>query len=96
MTIIICLIKSEVPVERISVCKIIEKLAEYGIHCLQCSGTCYCNHKEFGLLSNDVIEASFCHVLSTTVDNSIVAIEIDHLLLERGMAYSVCHAPLAL
>ena len=37
---IICLKKCEVSVERISVCNVIENLAEHGIHCLQC---CYTN-----------------------------------------------------
>ena len=36
---IICLRKSEVSVERISVCIVIEKLMEHGIHCLPCSYT---------------------------------------------------------
>ena len=36
---IMCLRKSEVSVERISVCNIIENLAEYGIHCLPYSFT---------------------------------------------------------
>ena len=36
---IICLRKSEVPVERISLCNVIENLAEHGIHCLLCSYT---------------------------------------------------------
>ena len=36
---IICLRKSEVSIERISVCNIIENLAEHGIHCLPCSYT---------------------------------------------------------
>ena len=35
--IIICLKESEVTVERISVCIIIENLIEHGIHCLPCS-----------------------------------------------------------
>ena len=35
--IIICLRNSEVTVEKISVCNIIEKLMEHGIHCLSCS-----------------------------------------------------------
>ena len=39
MRIIICLRKSEVTVERISVCNVIEKLMEYAIHCLPCSYT---------------------------------------------------------
>ena len=37
MRIIICLRKSEVTIERISVCNVIEKLREHGIHCLPCS-----------------------------------------------------------
>ena len=37
----ICLRKSEVTVERISVCNAVEKLMEHGIHCLPCS---YTNH----------------------------------------------------
>ena len=36
---IICLRKSEVSVERILVCNVIEKLVEHGIHCLLCSNT---------------------------------------------------------
>ena len=36
---IICLRKSEVTVERISVCTVIEKLMEHGIHGLTCSYT---------------------------------------------------------
>ena len=36
---IICLRKSEVTVGRISVCNVIENLAEHGIHCLPCSYT---------------------------------------------------------
>ena len=39
LKIIICLGKSEVTVVRISVCNFIEKLMEYGIHCLPCSNT---------------------------------------------------------
>ena len=39
LRIIICLRKSEVTVENISVCNVIEKLMEHGIHCLPCSGT---------------------------------------------------------
>ena len=39
MKIIIYLRKSEVSVERISVCNDSEKLAEHNIHCLLCSGT---------------------------------------------------------
>ena len=35
----ICLRKSEVSVERISVCNAIENLAEHGINCLPCSWT---------------------------------------------------------
>ena len=34
---IVCLRKSEVSVERISVCNVIENLAERNIHCLSCS-----------------------------------------------------------
>ena len=37
LKIIICLRKSEITVERISVCDVIEKLMEHGIHCLSCS-----------------------------------------------------------
>ena len=33
---IICLRKSEVSVEILSVCNVIEKLKEHGIHCLPC------------------------------------------------------------
>ena len=36
---IICLRISEVIIERISVCKVIEKLMEHSIHCLPCSYT---------------------------------------------------------
>ena len=79
----ICLRKSEVIVERISVCNVIKKLMEHGICCLPCSYT------------NDVIEqlswqlrlhinfrvmSSGCHsvkVLSTSVCNSIVATVTD-------------------
>ena len=39
LRIIICLRKSEVTVEKISVCTDIEKLMEHGIHCLLCSFT---------------------------------------------------------
>ena len=39
LRVIICLRKSEVIVERISVCKVIENVAEHGIHCLPCSYT---------------------------------------------------------
>ena len=35
----ICLRKSEVFVERISVCNVIEKFVQHGIHCLLCCGT---------------------------------------------------------
>ena len=35
----VCLRKSEVTVERISVCNVPEKLMEHGIHCLLCSYT---------------------------------------------------------
>ena len=34
---IICLRKSEVSVEKKSVCNVIENLVEHGIHCLPCS-----------------------------------------------------------
>ena len=34
-----CLRKSEVSVERISVCNVNENLVEHGIHCLPCSYT---------------------------------------------------------
>ena len=44
LRIVICLTKSEVTVERISVCNFVEKLIEYAIYCLPCSYT------------NDVIE----------------------------------------
>ena len=37
--VVICLRKSEVTNERISVCYVIEKLMEHGIHCLPCSYT---------------------------------------------------------
>ena len=50
---IICLRKSVVSVERISVCNVIENLAEHGIHCLSCFYT------------NDVIDISplhLCHI----------------------------------
>ena len=36
---IICLRKSEISVERISVCNDIENLAEHGLQCLPCSYT---------------------------------------------------------
>ena len=39
LRIIICLRKSEVTVKRISVCNVIEKLREHGVHCLLCSYT---------------------------------------------------------
>ena len=39
LTTIICLRKSEVSDERFSVCNVIEKLMEHGIHCLPCSYT---------------------------------------------------------
>ena len=39
LKIIICLRKSEVTVERISLCNVIEKLMERDIHCLVCSYT---------------------------------------------------------
>ena len=39
LRIIICLRKSEVSVERISVCNVTENLAEHGRHCLPCSYT---------------------------------------------------------
>ena len=39
LRIVICLRKSEITVERISVCNVIEKLMENGIHCLPCSHT---------------------------------------------------------
>ena len=39
MRIIICLRKSEVTIERISVCNVIENLMEHGINCLPCSYT---------------------------------------------------------
>ena len=39
LRIILCLRKSEVTVERNSVCNVIEKLMEHGIHCLPCSYT---------------------------------------------------------
>ena len=37
--IIICLRKPDVSVERIPVCNVIDKFAEYGIQCLPCSYT---------------------------------------------------------
>ena len=43
---IICLRKSEVYVERISVCNVIENVEEHGIHCLPCSYT-----NDIGMLS---------------------------------------------
>ena len=39
LRIIICLKKSDVTVERISVCNVTEKLMEHSIHCLPCSNT---------------------------------------------------------
>ena len=39
LRIIICLREPEVSVERISVCKVTEILAEHGIHCLPCVQT---------------------------------------------------------
>ena len=39
LRIIICLRKSEVTFERISVCNVTGKLAEHGIYCLPCSYT---------------------------------------------------------
>ena len=39
LRIIICIQKSEISVERISVCNAIGKMAELGIHCLSCSDT---------------------------------------------------------
>ena len=38
-SIIICLRQSEISVERISACYVIEENSECGIHCLSCSGT---------------------------------------------------------
>ena len=70
-------------VERISVCKVIEKMEEQGIHCLPCSYTndvidllqwqLWC-HIDFKVTSSE------CHsdkVLSTTVGYSLVAIVTD-------------------
>ena len=39
LKIIICFIKSDVTVERLSVCNVIEKLMEHDIHCVPCSYT---------------------------------------------------------
>ena len=39
LLIVICLRKSEVTVERISVCNVIEKLMKHGVHCLPCPYT---------------------------------------------------------
>ena len=46
-----CWRKSEVSLEIISVCNVIENLAEHGIHCLPCS------------YNNDVIDMSPLYVL---------------------------------
>ena len=46
LRIVICLRKSEMIVERISVCNVIENLMEHGIQCLPCSYT------------NDIIDIS--------------------------------------
>ena len=39
LRVIICLRKSKVPVDKIFVCNVTEKLMEHGIHCLLCSYT---------------------------------------------------------
>ena len=74
--------KSEVSVERSSVCNVIENLAGHGIHCLPCSYTSdvtvatmmsYC-HIDFKVTS------SGCHsvkVLSTTAGYSLIAMITD-------------------
>ena len=48
-----CLRKSKVIVERISVCNVIENLAEHGIHCLPCSYTndvIVCNRNNYDII----------------------------------------------
>ena len=42
---ITCLKKSENSVERISLCNVIENLADYGIRCLSCSYTICVSYK---------------------------------------------------
>ena len=49
----ICLRKSEVSVERVSVCNVTENLAEHGIHCLPCSipmTSCICYRNNYGVI----------------------------------------------
>ena len=79
--IIICLRKSKVSVERISVCKVIENLMEHGIQFLPCS---YISEVINMLLYyvviwclSDVTKIAFCQVLSMPVFNSLVAMITD-------------------
>ena len=62
---IICLRKSEVSVERNSVCNVIENSAEHDIHCLSCSFTndiinMLAYNYGIILMSNHVNEITFC------------------------------------
>ena len=76
---IICLRKSEISDEIISVCNVIEKLTEHGIHCLQCSGTndvIYMLQQQLRVHRDFNVTSLGCHsamVLSTPVCNSIIA-----------------------
>ena len=76
---IVCFRKYKVSIERLSVCSVIGKLAEHGIHCVPCSETndvisdttatessCWCQ--------SDVIETSFCQGIKHNIWFSIVAL----------------------
>ena len=63
---IICLRKSEVTVERISVCNVTEKMMEHGIQCLPCSCTTDVIDVTVATTTsywfqNDIIRMLFCH-----------------------------------
>ena len=83
LRIIICLRKFEVSVERISVCNVIEKLMEHGIHCLPCFYTrdiISLFRKQLGPHIDFKVTSLGCHfvkVLSTTVGYSLVAMVTD-------------------
>ena len=78
LRIIIYLRKSEVTVETISVCNVIEKLMEHGIHCLPCS---YSNDiRDYDCDTDFKVTSLGCQyikVLSTAIDYSLVAMVTD-------------------
>ena len=96
-------------IERISVCNVIEKLAEHGIHYLPCSDTTdvidLLPKQLFKVHMDGQVTSSRHHsakVLCATVGNTIVATVTalcSHPIYdsrEASMAYSVCHAVIEL